>query len=197
LKLIIKFCKFKSTGDPIWIDTHVLVGQAMAIDNRFTQSTSTIRTTTTTTTTTTATTVTAAQTLPPATCSNVVTACGDGGLYNYVTSVNHTITPGSYLREQSTVTANTANLCCQVCADDEICLSFTYNCNTRQCQLYKAPGTLLTAEQVQNIANHVVTPSSNGYVAGSLSPIDAPSDMRYNGEDYLLATTTTLSPTEF
>jgi hypothetical protein len=25
-------------------------------------------------------------------------------------------------------------------------------------------------------------------VAGSLSPIDPPSDMRYNGEDFLLAT---------
>jgi hypothetical protein len=168
----------------------------MAVDNRFTESTSTIRTTTTTTTTTTATTATAAQTLPPATCSNVVTACGDGGSFNYATSENHIITPGSYLHEQSTITSNTANSCCQACANDDICLSFTYNCYTRQCQLYKAPGTLLTVEQVLDIANNVLTPS-NGYVAGSLSPIDAPSDIRYNGEDYLLATTTTLSPTEF
>ena len=32
-------------------------------------------------------------------------------------------------------------------------------------------------------------------MAGALSPINAPSDMRYNGEDYLLATTLLMTST--
>jgi hypothetical protein len=168
----------------------------MEVDNKFTNAVSATTTTTpnkTRTATSTTTTTMATQTLSTAaTCDNVVTCCGNGGSFNYATRLNHTITPGTYLHTESTVTANTANTCCQICADDEVCLEFSYNCNTRQCQLYKAPGTFLDLAQVQHIAYHVVT-QSNGYVAGFLWPINSEPEMRWNGEDYLLATTLTLT----
>ena len=103
-------------------------------------------------------------TLPPATCSNVVTQWGDGASFNLETKLNYIINPGSYLSSELTKTVATANACCLTCQSDTYCIGFTNDCFTRQCQFYKAHGVTLGLSQ-QTIFNNVLQPQ-NGYVCG-------------------------------
>lgn len=111
-------------------------------------------------------------------CVNLITACGDGALFNYKTQANAMIVPGNVIQPQGTVTQQTGNDCCDYCAGDPTCTQFFYSCKTKQCTLFKPIQDKIFYDQVIAIPAQVIRPSPD-YIAGYLSPIGEIPDEYY------------------